>query len=96
MISRSCSHEAGNGVPVPGLLGPMEVASYLGVERDEVATYVETAGLPCVVLPGGQQRFRLSAVEAWLDRLGEGGDPVDLETALPANLDSFIRQHAGG
>jgi excisionase family DNA binding protein len=49
------------------LAGADQVAAKLGCSVDTVYRYARTLGLPFVKLAGNRKRFRLSAVQRWLD-----------------------------
>jgi hypothetical protein len=64
-----------------GLLGREDLARALAVPRDRVGALV-AAGMPAVGLPGGEPRYDLSAVRAWLS--ARPAPAASASTAIPA------------
>lgn len=58
------------------LLTANEVASLLGVPASWVYEQSRAGRIPTVTL-GRYRRYRLEAIEAWLERSSAGHDPVD-------------------
>ncbi|MEU5908905.1 MULTISPECIES: helix-turn-helix domain-containing protein [Actinomycetes] len=66
------------------LLATEELRAHFGVSRWTVNAWVKDKGCPVVRLPGGNRRFNLTAVEAWLAAQGEGAEQARAEQARRA------------
>lgn len=62
-----------NDTPIEELLTARDLAVLFSVKERTVARWAREGRIPCVWTPGGQRRFPLSDVVAYLDRNRHSG-----------------------